>query len=1235
MYKNSQAFFDIDQMRNRLWMEHLAVMVGAGFSLNAKRKDETRPLPPDWQRLSMSLANKLYPDKSAADVSSRKTPLALGEEFSAQFGRDALDVFLREQIDDKNLLPGELHNEFFKLPWTEVFTTNYDTLLEKATEDVLKRRFQVIHTAEDLRESESPRIVKLHGSVDCETRPLVFTEEDYRTYDAKGENEPFVNLVRQTLTEDCLCLIGFSGKDPNFRKWEGWLRDHYKFDGEHPRIFLVGARDVSEPESLAFAKRGICLINLSDCFYDCNDDIQKELHCLFDFLGHDLTNASWEAGYWNVWDEDTPEEKVCECIENIRKEFRNDPNQLVLPHEQFWSCVEASRRFSTGAFVRLLNMPSPWDLKGLHVLVRRFDQCLSPLFSDKRMIEAYEEIMRRYSKVLSNYHYENDEDYEFRRWYEELMFAHLRWSRQYCDIDRWNYDCAVIDKTINRQSPWDTNDYIFERIQQAFALPDVKMLDRLMAEWRSMFRMRKYNVKFASVLLELGHTEEAVELLKKTLAEIRQKIPRGKFKGNVEPLSVEGAALVALNMAQANGEVKSENFERLKQLAAYGCNPWIELNYLEALLSAPERKRSDFRLEYDLDQSAGSIFTEYIWPEEPLHAFQLFRYFEEMGLPVFTPTSTLIAKGLQGAVARAASYAPGWAFGMFIRSGKGRDISLKTFFGFEALRKMSANQVDGLISNYVAQVNYMLDEHLDALLEDQENYYRKLAPVLIEVLSRLCYRARGRALEGIFDLGIRIYSLDAKKRGPLFSGLGRYFNRLLEAMSPRRIFERLDELLAIGIPCIYEENYNWQNPLRVDWRGFKCNEEEVSDELNKLMARLVEMADTDNVQYRSDVMVYWGGCLEVGAVSNKLRAQMSKVIARHCDASGYFADTHLYRIALKDIVDQGCIPFNVDATLRDFYKGYHFPLFAKEEDSEHPWLSWHRDPTANFTNSILLSSSAFANNKTYRIDLDPGECNMILANFLERWRKDSSRVLGILNDKDPLHCHEHMRNRVHNYDMVLSDVVLPLVKDGPARKAFEELATNEYFADAFPASCVEIGVSRGDATDAFSRLHILLLQAKGYHFNQICNALYLACRHSMKFGTPQPPTDLLQTLVNVIALGGPDEFKSASRIISALCRDNLLPLSLVGPIDGLLGQLLNTMSDGDGERFEDGTRFFVYLNAARLAAEIHVLTKRVNIKKLLPGVQSWKSYCEGNEAFSCHRNAWAEVVEKHTEGEEK
>jgi hypothetical protein len=38
---------------------------------------------------------------------------------------------------------------------------------------------------------------------------------------------PFVNTVQQTLLEKSLCLIGFSGDDPNFLQWIGWIRDNF------------------------------------------------------------------------------------------------------------------------------------------------------------------------------------------------------------------------------------------------------------------------------------------------------------------------------------------------------------------------------------------------------------------------------------------------------------------------------------------------------------------------------------------------------------------------------------------------------------------------------------------------------------------------------------------------------------------------------------------------------------------------------------------------------------------------------------------------------------------------------------------------------------------------------------------------------------------------------------------------------------------------------------------------
>ena len=60
--------------------------------------------------------------------------------------------------------------------------------------------------------------------------PLIFAAEDFRTYPAR--HAAFVNLARQIFIENDLCLVGFSGNDPNFLEWAGWVRDHL---GGHAR----------------------------------------------------------------------------------------------------------------------------------------------------------------------------------------------------------------------------------------------------------------------------------------------------------------------------------------------------------------------------------------------------------------------------------------------------------------------------------------------------------------------------------------------------------------------------------------------------------------------------------------------------------------------------------------------------------------------------------------------------------------------------------------------------------------------------------------------------------------------------------------------------------------------------------------------------------------------------------------------------------------------------------------
>ena len=79
-------------------------------------------------------------------------------------------------------IPGDLHKKLLSLNWRDVFTTNYDTLLERTIDKInVKFNYQILTSQNDLPGSTHPRIIKLHGSVD-RAKHYIICEEDYRTY---------------------------------------------------------------------------------------------------------------------------------------------------------------------------------------------------------------------------------------------------------------------------------------------------------------------------------------------------------------------------------------------------------------------------------------------------------------------------------------------------------------------------------------------------------------------------------------------------------------------------------------------------------------------------------------------------------------------------------------------------------------------------------------------------------------------------------------------------------------------------------------------------------------------------------------------------------------------------------------------------------------------------------------------------------------------------------------------
>jgi hypothetical protein len=239
-------------------------MIGAGFSRLAVPVRSGIALMPLWKDLAERIWGELNPGgQLSEEVKGRihgQVP-RLASQYEALHGRSALDTLLLRAIPDSDFRPDRHHEKLLRLPWSDLFTTNYDTLLERARYRVYSRRYDLVETAQDIALARRPRIVKLHGSFPSH-RPFIISDEDYRTYPDKSA--PFVNLVQQSLMENALCLLGFSGDDPNFLNWIGWVRDN--LGKSAPKLYLCGVLDLSTSERMLMEKRNIAPIDLGSLF---------------------------------------------------------------------------------------------------------------------------------------------------------------------------------------------------------------------------------------------------------------------------------------------------------------------------------------------------------------------------------------------------------------------------------------------------------------------------------------------------------------------------------------------------------------------------------------------------------------------------------------------------------------------------------------------------------------------------------------------------------------------------------------------------------------------------------------------------------------------------------------------------------------------------------------------------------------------------------------------------------
>ena len=255
----------INRVRDALYQRSgngASVMVGSGFSRNAERIILNLNEMPTWQVLSDLLNDALYPQDDPSQHGNTPMPaldnMRVAQEYETAFGRTNLHDVLRRLVPDNSYDPGDAHRRLLKLPWRDIYSTNWDTLLERSRDQVPDHRYSVVTSVEEIPMAGRPRIVKLHGSFPAQF-PLIVTEEDYRTYPTTFA--PFVNTVQQAMMETVFLLIGFSGDDPNFLNWSGWVRDN--LGASAPRIYLAGWLGLSHHRRRMLESRNVVPIDLA------------------------------------------------------------------------------------------------------------------------------------------------------------------------------------------------------------------------------------------------------------------------------------------------------------------------------------------------------------------------------------------------------------------------------------------------------------------------------------------------------------------------------------------------------------------------------------------------------------------------------------------------------------------------------------------------------------------------------------------------------------------------------------------------------------------------------------------------------------------------------------------------------------------------------------------------------------------------------------------------------------
>jgi len=910
----------IERIAEALWRKsplgNAALMVGAGLSRNARNIAAPDRRMPTWSELAKSLCEKLYPadDKSVARhrdqalkiAHSTSGALRLAQEFEASFGRTELNRLLKIFAPDNDYAPSNLHTELLKLPWTDVYTTNWDTLLERTLDTVVDRRYDVVRTRDDIPASQQPRIVKLHGSFPS-NYPFIFTEEDYRSYPTRFVH--FVNMVQQSMMENLFCLIGFSGDDPNFLHWSGWVRDNL---GESaPKIYLVGWLELAPVQRRMLEERNIVPVDLSRLpqgrkwLEECRHGYALEWF----FWVLKLKRPATHNGYTNwtyylpkppVYLEINPdlfaidrverkysseiqgpgkEEDRLEAVRAVfpiwRRERKDYEGWVIAParvRSMFWTYTKSW----VGDLVITADRMPPWErLFALREMVWRLVSCLVPLLDET--IQPIERVLDDIDPNSCKCLWEGKEvkwsehDWpEARNAWLLVAVALLRHYRQNGLTGPFETLALRVENLKGCKDSFDALTY--QRAMFALQRMDYRALKGLLQSWLVENSDPIWAIRKAGILFEINEFEAAYELLTVALPTIRRSIRRDS--DDFSSLSREGCAMQLLEIAgwerrfrspeamAKNEKIDTHNPDwaaRWKTLLAKDCDVRAEWQKLcSTLVAEPPDPRSEKEIrerEFDIGQMRTTH--QFGGGEQLLQAYHPLIFTELAGMPSHISTGIRMnvgSNGLNSAALWLKQANPALAIRILMRTCSSEsDKILKKVAKRETIALLDENTAEELMDIFMQGINQLAPG-----IASDEKHLAQLR-VAMELLSRLVLRLTDpEKPKKTFDLAVNLLHNHAVCGHPWLAGaLFNLLRRTVECIPPHVKYDWVLPLLNLPTEGIDENAFVrepwWRTPNDIEKQKVRLNREAQTETWTEAIRRLLTDAGKQESRPRAAI----------------------------------------------------------------------------------------------------------------------------------------------------------------------------------------------------------------------------------------------------------------------------------------------------------------------------------------------------------------------------------------------